>query len=129
MARKNNNNGKLQDRNKTLSTESTDIEGDNSQSPKEVKRQRASGIGDVIAKATEAIGIVPCIDCEKRKDWLNVNFPFNKPKPLTDEQKESVKNEIDLIEIYNDVFNTNIEIASENVLNAIKNKLIKLSEF
>jgi hypothetical protein len=58
-----------------------------------------------------------------------VNFPFNKPKPLTDEQKELVKNEIDLIEIYNDVFNSNIEHPTENILNAIKNKLIKLSEF
>lgn len=129
MARKNDNNRKLEDRNKTFSTQSEHIERDNSESEKEAKRKRASGVGDVIAKATSIIGIVPCIDCEKRKDWLNVNFPFNKPKPLTVEQKESVKNDIDLIEIYNDVFNSNIEHTTENVLNAIKKKLIKLSEF
>ena len=129
MARKNDNIGKLQDRNKTISPASENLKGDNSESAKKVKRQRASGVGDVIAKATEALGIVPCIDCEKRKDWLNVNFPFNKPKPLTKEQKESVKNEIDLIEIYNDVFNSNIEHPTENILNAIKGKLNKLSEF
>ncbi|MFZ2432492.1 MAG: hypothetical protein WAW57_15240 [Lutibacter sp.] len=128
MARKNDNNRKLEDRNKTFSTQSEHIERDNSESEKEAKRKRASGVGDVIAKATSIIGIVPCEDCEKRKDWLNVNFPFNKPNPLTELQKESVVKDENIIEIYNDAFNTDIENPTINVLNAMRNKILKLSE-
>jgi hypothetical protein len=36
---------------------------------------RIRGVGDVIAKATKAIGIQPCGKCEQRRQWLNKKFP------------------------------------------------------
>lgn len=35
------------------------------------------GLGDVIAGATQAIGIEPCEPCQKRKDALNRRFQLN----------------------------------------------------
>lgn len=29
------------------------------------------GAGDVVAKATKAMGIEPCDECEKRRQWMN----------------------------------------------------------
>lgn len=29
------------------------------------------GAGDVVARATKAVGIKPCTPCERRRQWLN----------------------------------------------------------
>jgi hypothetical protein len=34
------------------------------------------GLGDVVAKATSAVGIKPCSGCKKRQEALNKMFPF-----------------------------------------------------
>lgn len=39
-------------------------------------KQRVRGVGDLVSKATSAIGIKPCDDCKKRQAWLNRLFPF-----------------------------------------------------
>jgi len=33
--------------------------------------QQSVGLGDVIAKATRAVGIRPCDACKRRQEWLN----------------------------------------------------------
>lgn len=35
------------------------------------------GLGDVIARATSAIGITPCGGCKQRQEALNKLIPFN----------------------------------------------------
>lgn len=37
---------------------------------------RIRGLGDVVAKATSAVGIKPCGGCKKRQEALNKMFPF-----------------------------------------------------
>ena len=49
-------------------------------------KKKITGLGDVIATITTAIGIEPCEGCEKRKEKLNKLFPFG-TKELTFEQK------------------------------------------
>lgn len=39
-------------------------------------RPRMKGAGDVVAKATKAVGIKPCAPCERRRRRLNRLFPF-----------------------------------------------------
>ena len=92
-------------------------------------KKKQSGLGDVIATVTEAIGVKPCEGCQKRKDWLNVNFAFNKPKPLTEEQKARI--EIEPIEVYNEAFGTELteEHITEGVMKSIKRKLNKLKDY
>lgn len=46
------------------------------QTPEEPARVR--GLGDVVAKATKAVGIQPCAPCERRRNWLNKYFPAPK---------------------------------------------------
>lgn len=38
--------------------------------------QPARGLGDVVAKATQAVGLKPCQSCKKRQEWLNKKVPF-----------------------------------------------------
>lgn len=42
--------------------------------PEEV--QKVTGLGDVVAAVTKAVGIKPCNGCKRRQSWLNrlVNF-------------------------------------------------------
>ena len=94
---------------------------------------KSKGLGDTIAKLTEAVGIKPCVGCEKRKNILNKLFPFIQVKALNDAQivllyQLSTLSDIEIIEIYNDVFNTvlDIENFTENVRNAVINDLKKL---
>ncbi len=51
------------------------------------KPSRLRGLGDVIAKATKAVGIKPCGGCKKRQEWLNKKVPFkaggNEGRPLS----------------------------------------------
>lgn len=94
--------------------------------------KKFKGVGDVIANITQAVGIDECVGCQSRKDWLNVNFPFNKPRPLTAEEKEKLSNNPtnnNLIEIYNSAFNQELTSNQENVINSVKTKLNKLLEY
>ena len=40
------------------------------------RNKKATGLGDVIANITTAVGIEPCDGCNKRKEQLNKLFPF-----------------------------------------------------
>jgi hypothetical protein len=91
---------------------------------------KSKGIGDVIAKATKAIGIEPCESCEKRKDLLNRLVPFKNVKYPTEEQKDLIKSnptDEQLIELYNDIFNSSLDKESFtiNIKEAVKNDLNK----
>lgn len=48
--------------------------------------QKIRGLGDVVAKATSAVGIKPCGGCKKRQEALNKMFPFGQ-NPAGGEQK------------------------------------------
>ena len=50
-------------------------------------KKKLSGIGDVIANITTAVGIEPCDGCNKRKEQLNRLFPFG-IEEFTNEEKE-----------------------------------------
>lgn len=79
---------------------------------------KAKGLGDVIESVTAAIGLQPCEGCTKRKDWLNVVFPFHRVRKLTQIEIEDYKalpatiqeyTELDfniLYQIYNQAWNT-----------------------
>jgi hypothetical protein len=49
------------------------------------RTKRITGVGDVIAKVTEAVGIEPCTGCNNRKEKLNKLFPIG-TKELNEEQ-------------------------------------------
>ena len=49
-------------------------------------KKKITGLGDVIATITSAIGIEPCEGCNERKEKLNKLFPFGN-KELNFEQK------------------------------------------
>tara|TARA_R110000868_G_scaffold102972_1_gene283628 strand:- start:489 stop:818 length:330 start_codon:yes stop_codon:yes gene_type:complete len=49
------------------------------------RTKKIKGLGDVIAKVTEAVGIEPCDGCNQRKEKLNKLFPIG-TKELSDEQ-------------------------------------------
>jgi hypothetical protein len=91
--------------------------------------KKAKGIGDVISSVTKAIGIEECDGCKKRKDYLNVNFAFNKPKPLTDEQMLRI--ESDPLQVYNEAFNQEVqpEQFTGGVQKAILKKLKQLQDY
>lgn len=96
---------------------------------------KSKGLGDSIAKLTEAVGIKPCVGCEKRKNILNKLFPFKQVNALNRAQikliaKLDTLSDMELIKIYNDVFNTvlDIENFTENIRNAVINDLKKLYE-
>lgn len=46
-----------------------------------VDHSKMRGLGDLVAKATKAVGIKPCGGCRKRQEKLNKLVPFNKAKP------------------------------------------------
>lgn len=37
---------------------------------------KITGLGDVVAAVTKAVGIKPCSGCRKRQSWLNKLIPF-----------------------------------------------------
>lgn len=39
-------------------------------------RPRARGVGDLVARATRAVGVQPCAPCKRRQATLNRWFPF-----------------------------------------------------
>ena len=45
------------------------------------------GVGDVVSKVTDFLGIVPCEKCNKRREEWNNMFPIRlKPRELTEEE-------------------------------------------
>jgi hypothetical protein len=38
--------------------------------------RKMKGLGDLIKKGTEKLGIKQCGGCKKRQEWLNQKFPF-----------------------------------------------------
>jgi hypothetical protein len=91
---------------------------------------KSKGLGDSIAKLTEAVGIKPCVSCEKRKNILNKLFPFKQVNALNRAQIKLVAkldslSDMELIKIYNDSFNTNLTIDTfnENIRKAVINDL------
>jgi hypothetical protein len=50
------------------------------------RNKKTTGLGDVIANITEAIGIEPCEGCNKRKEQLNRLFPFGIEEFTEDEK-------------------------------------------
>ena len=40
------------------------------------KKEPITGLGDVVAAATSAVGIRPCGGCKKRQQAMNQMFPF-----------------------------------------------------
>lgn len=94
---------------------------------------KSKGVGDVIAKATKAIGIEPCEGCLKRKELLNKLFPFKRVSKITNNHKKKLAEldslkDSELIELYNDIFNTQLESLPANVKNAVINDLKKIIE-
>ena len=93
----------------------------------------SKGLGDSIAKLTKAVGIKPCKSCEKRKNILNKLFPFKTVNVLNDTQMKLLAkldslSDTEIIEIYNDVFNTTLDISTFNIniRNAVINDLNSL---
>jgi len=91
---------------------------------------KSKGLGDSIAKLTESVGIKPCISCKKRRDLLNRLFPFKNVNQPTEEQKELIKSnptDEQLIELYNDIFNSSLDRESFtiNIKTKVINDLIK----
>ena len=91
--------------------------------------KKIKGAGDLIKVVTDAVGIEQCNGCKNRQDWLNVNFAFQKPTPLTEEQKQRIETEP--LQVYNEAFNMNIEdkIFKDGVKKAILKKLNKLKDY
>ena len=80
----------------------------------------SKGLGDSIAKLTKAVGIKPCKSCEKRKNILNKLFPFKSVNVLNAPQMKLLAkldslSDTEIIEIYNNVFNTNLAISTFNI--------------
>jgi len=92
-------------------------------------KKKQSGLGDVVAYVTEAIGIKPCDGCKERQNWMNVNFAFNKPKPLTEEQKTRIETEP--VAVFNEAFGMELkeEHLTDGVRKAINKKLLKLKGY
>ena len=100
------------------------------------KSKKSNGVGDTIAKFTEAIGIEPCAGCNGRKALLNDWFPYKNVIELTDEQKAKVAvlkdlEDEEVVAIYNDAFNTDLILEHYNggVKDAVINSLLKLSTY
>jgi hypothetical protein len=91
--------------------------------------KKIKGAGDLVKVVTDAVGIEQCPTCKKNQSWLNVNFAFNKPKPLTEEQKQRIETEP--LQVYNEAFNMNIEeeMFKDGVKKAILKKLNKLKDY
>lgn len=103
-------------------------------------RKKISGLGDVVATITTAIGIEPCDGCERRKEQLNKLFPFG-ILDFTEDEKEYLgtffaenKSELNatdqkkILEIYCRVFKVKMFEVCQNcsgvwksIINKIKN--------
>lgn len=89
--------------------------------------KRSQGLGDTIAKITEATGIAKVVEwvagedcgCDERRIKLNALFPYRKPECLTEDEAEALtefyagykstvthEQQIKLLAIFNRVFHT-----------------------
>ena len=92
--------------------------------------KESSGVGDTVEKITTATGIRKAVKflagedcgCDERKNVLNRMFPYQKPNCLTEDEfnylsdwfsqsrnKVTSEQQVQLITIYNRVFNDNAE--------------------
>lgn len=92
--------------------------------------KESSGVGDTVEKITKATGIKRAVEflagedcgCDERKSVLNRMFPYQKPNCLTEDEfnylsdwfsqsrnKVTSEQQIQLVTIYNRVFNDNAE--------------------
>ena len=88
----------------------------------------SKGLGDTVAKFTEATGIDKLVNfvagedcgCDKRKEKLNKMFPYKTPECLTEVEHKQLTNllpkmtvrvrpseQLQFLEVYNRVFKTN----------------------
>jgi hypothetical protein len=101
-----------------------------------------TGLGDVIAAATSAIGIKPCDECKKRQEKLNKFFPFLKgaKRHLTDDEinliltankTKTIANTSEFILLYNSVYGTNIKPCSScgAMYRPLLDKLVTLVQY
>lgn len=86
--------------------------------------KKQKGLGDTIAAITEAVGVKPCDGCLSRKDWLNINFPYHRPRHLTEDEKIEITT--NPREVYNTVFGTNIE--ADQFKGGVESSIIKKLE-
>jgi len=89
------------------------------------KKKNISGLGDVIASVTEAVGVKPCEGCNSRKDLLNVLFPFHRARPLTEaeynrygeiksKEEKSREEMLEIYELYNSAFDTHLSYCGKD---------------
>jgi len=71
-----------------------------------------------------------CTNCNKI-NWSKKDFPFHNPRKLTQEEKQSVEtlSNTELVNLFNNVFGTQIDTEQINVLKQIKNKLNLLASY
>lgn len=110
------------------------------------RKRKITGLGDAVEKVTTTLGIEPCDGCNKRKETLNILFPFNKPKNMSkedietfetflnrkDQNKVSAEEVKMLSEIYARTFNIKIEncpSCGSSVINKMIQKLTKLYNY
>ena len=101
------------------------------------KKIERSGIGDMIAKITKAVGLQPCESCERRREKLNQMFSFltKTKKDLTPDEIQyinqinatnKIDNNVVFFKLYNSVFGTHMQ--SCNCPPVMKEMLFKLNK-
>lgn len=96
---------------------------------------KPKGVGDLVKKVTDAIGIEQCENCKDKQSFLNFHFPFTKPRLLTSNELEIVKStkpkDADLLKIYNDAFSQELDENhfKENIKKSVIEKLNKLASY
>jgi cell wall-associated NlpC family hydrolase len=53
------------------------------------EQARDRGLGDTIARATQALGIKPCGGCKKRQEWLNRVLPYERTETVPTRNPET----------------------------------------
>jgi hypothetical protein len=85
------------------------------------QKLESSGLGDMIASITSAVGIEPCGACNRRKEALNRLFPWLKAsREVTEEELDFIKkitstntlqsDDVNrLFSLYNDIFSSKLQ--------------------
>lgn len=81
----------------------------------------------------KTIGVTLDKECKTCQDinWLKKDFAFHNPRKLTQEEKESLSTLSDELKtkLFNNVFGTEIEYPTENILKSINKKLNLLASY